>query len=128
MNTTKQKQNVLAIVASIAILVSLSIQVSTVSAHTPTIFQYGTIAEEDQDFAVHDGKIYLNTVYEDHSGNFRMAMDSELNINEALDRFYPSIQEDTNSFTVQKDWNNLGMTFMFNDETLTFQFIGVTEQ
>jgi len=127
-NTTQQKQNVLAIVASIAILVSLSIQVSTEVQGYETIYQYGTIAQEDESYAVVDGNVYLNTVYEDNSGNFRYAMPAEFTVDEALDRFYPSIQEDTNSFTVQKDWNNLGMTFMFNDETLTFQFIGVTEQ
>lgn len=123
MNTKIQKQNVFAIVASIAILASLS-QVSTVNAHQ-TIYQYGTVAQEDQDFAVVDGNVYLNTVYEDNSGNFRYAIQSEFTVDEAIERF--GINEDTHSFTVQKDWNNAEMIFMFNDETLTFQFIGVVQ-
>ncbi len=126
MNNTNSKQNVLAIVASIAIIVASLSQVSTVQGYE-TIYQYGTVAAEDEDFAVVDGNVYLNTVYEDNSGNFRYAMPAEFTVDEALDRFYPSIQEDTNSFTVQKDWNNLGMIFQFNDESLTFQFIGVSQ-
>jgi hypothetical protein len=126
---TKNNQNVLAIVASIAIIAAISSigSVTDIFAHTPTIFQYGTIGQEDEDYAIHDGAVYLNAVYEDHSGNFRYAMPAEFTVNEALDRFYPSIQEDTHSFTVEKDWNSLGMIYMFNDETLTFQFIGVTQ-
>ena len=126
MNTQNQIK-LLAVLTAMIAFASIS-AVSTVSAHTPTIFQYGTIAEEDENYAIHDGAVYLNSLYEDNSGNFRYAMPAEFTVDEALDRFYPSIQEDTNSFTVQKDWNNLGMTFMFNDETLTFQFIGVVSQ
>lgn len=121
----KTTSKLLAVLTAMIALTSMG--VSTVSAHTPTIFQYGTIAQEDQDFAVHDGAVYLNAIYEDNSGNFRYAMTAELTIDEALDRFYPDIQEDTNQFTIYKDWNNLGMIFQYNDETQTFQFIGVSQ-
>ena len=118
MNT---KQMVFAIVLSIAAISAMS-ALSTVQAQQ-TIYQYGEYAQEDELYFVKDGNVYLNTVYEDNSGNFRYAIQAEFTVNEAIERF--NINEDTHSFTVEKDWNNSEMIFMFNDETLTFQFIGV---
>lgn len=121
-NTTSQ--NVLAIVASIAIIVSLS-QVSTVSAHTPNLMPYGEVGQEDQAYYWYDGVLYINAVPSVGNGLFiaETDIDQDYSIDQAIDRFH--IDEDTTSFNVQPSmFSETELVYQLDDD-LQFQLIGV---
>ena len=126
-------QNVLAIVVSIALIAAISNSVSTVNAHTPNFLQYGALNhQEDQLYFVHDGSIYVNTGANMGIGNGQFMKITDLetayNVNDALDRFYPYIQEDTNQFEVMpSQYSNVSLIYQFNDETLNFELLGAVQ-
>jgi hypothetical protein len=123
-NTTSQ--NVLAIVASIAIIVSLS-QVSTVQAHTPNLMPYGEVGQEDQAYYWHDGVLYINAVPSVGNGLFiaETDIDQDYSIDQAIDRFH--IDEDTTHFNVQPSlYSETELVYQL-DKDLQFQLIGVVQ-
>ena len=126
MNTTTQKQNVLAIVASIAILVSLN-QVSIAAAHTPNTMPYGQVGQEDEDYFWHDGVLYINAVPTPGNGLFiaESDIDADYSIDQAIDRF--GIDEDIKAFIVQpSQFSNVVIMYEL-DDNLQFQITHIYE-
>lgn len=124
----KQNKNVLAIVASIAILSSFGL-VSTVQAHTPLTLPYGEVGQEDETYFFHDGMLYINAVPSQGNGLFisEPDLDDDYTVDQAIDRF--GIDEDARNFVVEPSvYSNVGLFYQFNDETLFFELIGAVEQ
>lgn len=126
-NTTKS-------IISVLVIVGLSIaslgQISNVMAENDNFMPYGSIANEDQLYTIYKGDIWINVVPSKGNGQFMQITDLETSytVNEALDRFYPSIQEDTNQFEVMPSvYSNVSLIYQFNDETLFFELLGAVQ-
>ena len=122
---TKQKQNVLATIAMVAVVSILS-GLSTVQAEK-NFMPYGSIGQEDQIYVKHDGYYWVNIVPSQGNGMFMKItdLDSDYSINQAIDRF--GINEDSTSFIVQPSvYSNT--VFMFElDDNLQFQLVDIYE-
>ena len=125
MNSTNQIKNVLAIVASIAMIAYISSSVSAVQGHTPTTIPYGQIGQEDQAYFWHDGVLYINAIPTQGNGLFiaEYDIDQDYSIDQAIDRF--GIDEDVTSFTVQPSvFSEVEVTYEL-DSDLQFQIVSI---
>ena len=124
MNTTN-KIITLAIGVMIAIIATNPL---SAAAHTPNFLPYGEVGQEDQAYFWHDGVLYINAVPSQGNGLFiaETDIDQDYTIDQAIDRF--GIDEDSHSFVVEpSELSDVGLVFMFNDETLNFELIGAIE-
>ena len=116
---------VISVITSLTLVFILSSSVNSVFASS-NFMSYGSIANEDELFTIHDGSIYVNIV---HNGNGQFMkvtdIDTNYSIDQAIERF--NIHEDTTSFVVEPSiYSETGLVFEL-DNDLQFQLIGAIE-